>query len=55
MGIGEGDDDSAGIATMEGVWIEFKTVRVYNLEFEYLHTWAHRPRAQPTSATMVER
>ena len=39
MGSGEGDDDSAGIATIEDVRIETKTVRVYNLEVENLHTF----------------
>lgn len=39
MGSGEGDDDSAGIVTIEDVRIETKTVRVYNLEVENLHTF----------------
>lgn len=38
-GSGEGDDDSAGGATIEDVRIETKTVRVYNLEVENLHTF----------------
>ena len=39
MGSGEGDDDSAGVANIEDVRIEVKTVRVYNLEVENLHTF----------------
>ena len=39
MGSGEGDEDSTGIATIEDVRIEVKTVRVYNLEVENLHTF----------------
>lgn len=39
MGSGKGDDDSAGIATIEDVRIETKTARVYNLEVENLHTF----------------
>lgn len=38
-GSGEGDDDSAGVATIENVRTEVKIVRVYNLEVENLHTF----------------
>ena len=38
-GSGDGDDDSAGAATIADVRFETKTVRVYNLEVESLHTF----------------
>lgn len=38
-GSGTGDNDSAGAATIAGIQLETKTVRVFNLEVENLHTF----------------
>ena len=39
MGSGQGDDDPPEVATIEDVRTEVKTIRVYNLEVESLHTF----------------